>query len=229
MFGQNLNAITAPTQHKLDLGDPGGKQDSVVYEATKRALDCVLAGAALLVISPLLLLTALTVRIDSPGPALFSQLRVGRDGKLFRCWKFRSMYRDAEARKTALLAQNEMSGGVLFKMKEDPRITRVGKFIRKASIDELPQLWNVFIGDMSLVGPRPAVPAEVEQYTPYQRGRLQVKPGLTCFWQVSGRSDLSFEEQVRLDLHYARVRSVGADLSLLLRTIPAVLFARGAY
>jgi lipopolysaccharide/colanic/teichoic acid biosynthesis glycosyltransferase len=139
------------------------------------------------------------------------------------------MYIDAEKRKAELLQQNEMSGGILFKMKKDPRITRVGKFIRKASIDELPQLWNVFIGDMSLVGPRPAVPGEVEQYTPYQRGRLQVKPGITCLWQVSGRSDLDFEEQVRLDLQYARTRSLSMDFTLLFKTIPAVLFARGAY
>lgn len=206
-----------------------GRRDKVGYEVAKRILDCVLAGAGLLALSPLLLLTVLAVRLDSPGPAFFSQTRVGRQGQTFRCWKFRSMYRDAEARKKALMAQNEMAGGILFKMKKDPRITRVGKIIRKASIDELPQLWNVFIGDMSLVGPRPAVPAEVAQYTDYQRGRLQVKPGITCFWQVSGRSDLSFEEQVRLDIRYAHERSLGLDIVLLLKTIPAVLFARGAY
>ena len=229
MFSQKLNAVTAPMQFELELDHPASGPDRMFYEAAKRAMDFVLAGMGLLAISPLLLLTALAVRIDSRGPALFSQVRVGQHGRHFRCWKFRSMYVDAEARKAALLEENEMSGGVIFKMKKDPRITRVGKFIRKASIDELPQLWNVFIGDMSLVGPRPAVPSEVDQYTPYQRGRLQVKPGITCIWQVSGRSNLSFDEQVRLDLQYARIRSLGADIALLLKTVPAVLFARGAY
>ena len=229
MIQQKLSAVTAPTQFDMLAGTTDESPRRVFYEATKRMMDGVLAGVGILILSPVFLLTALAVRIDSPGSVLFSQSRVGKDGRQFRCWKFRSMYTDAEARKAALLAKNEMSGGVLFKMKNDPRITRVGRFIRKASIDELPQLWNVFIGDMSLVGPRPAVPAEVEQYTPYQRGRLKVKPGITCFWQVSGRSDLSFEEQVRLDIHYASVRSMSADLSLLFKTIPAVLFARGAY
>ena len=228
MFEAKMDAVMAPAHYESDIALQDNPRRAG-YESVKRTMDCVLAGAGLLVLSPLLLLTALAVRLDSPGQALFSQTRVGRDGVTFRCWKFRSMYQDAEARKAALLAQNEMSGGVLFKMKKDPRITRVGKLIRKASIDELPQLWNVFVGDMSLVGPRPAVPGEVAQYTPYQRGRLAVKPGITCFWQVSGRSELSFDEQVRLDIEYARVRTLGVDLALLFKTIPAVLFARGAY
>jgi lipopolysaccharide/colanic/teichoic acid biosynthesis glycosyltransferase len=139
------------------------------------------------------------------------------------------MFTDAEARKETLMAENEMAGGVIFKMKRDPRITSVGRFLRRSSIDELPQLWNVLTGDMSLVGPRPAVPAEVAQYTPYEHLRLSVKPGITCFWQVSGRSNLPFDEQVRLDIHYARVCSLPVDLKLLVRTLPAVLLARGAY
>jgi exopolysaccharide biosynthesis polyprenyl glycosylphosphotransferase len=199
------------------------------YELAKRALDVTATGLGLIVLAPLLALVALAIRADSPGPVLFSQTRVGKNGEPFRCWKFRSMYVDAEERKAALMADNEMTGGVIFKMKRDPRITAIGRFIRKASIDELPQLWNVFVGDMSLVGPRPAVPSEVAQYTPYERLRLRVKPGITCFWQVSGRSNLPFDEQVRLDLHYARVRSFAVDITLLLRTVPAVLFARGAY
>jgi len=199
------------------------------YQAAKRVMDCTLAGLGLLALSPLLPVLALIIRLDSRGPILFSQTRVGEGGREFRCWKFRSMFVDAEARKEALERENEMDGGVIFKMKQDPRITRVGRFIRKASIDELPQLWNVFNGDMSLVGPRPAVPGEVAQYTPYERGRLAVKPGITCFWQISGRSDLPFDQQVRLDLEYARVRSLRVDLEILLRTVPAVLFARGAY
>lgn len=229
MFFSKLNAISATTPFQLELELPADERGRAPYETAKRVMDSVLAGVGLLIISPLLLLTAFAVRIDSPGPALFAQVRVGKNGRHFRCWKFRSMYVDAEARKAALLNENEMTGGVLFKMRKDPRVTRVGRLIRKASIDELPQLWNVLIGDMSLVGPRPAVPSEVEQYTPYQRGRLQVKPGITCIWQVSGRSDLSFDEQVRLDLQYARTRSLAADIGLLLKTVPAVLLARGAY
>ena len=209
--------------------NPAGKRQGRYYEGIKRAMDFSLAGIGLLVLLPLFLLLALVIRLDSRGPVLFSQTRVGKGGREFRCWKFRSMYVDAEARKAELETENEMAGGVTFKMKCDPRITRVGRFIRKASIDELPQLWNVVTGDMSLVGPRPAIPREVAQYTPYERGRLDVKPGITCFWQVSGRSDLPFDEQVRLDIEYAKVRSLKVDVELLLRTIPAVLFARGAY
>lgn len=208
---------------------PAGARQSAYYPLIKRAMDASLAGLGVLALSPLFLLLAVVIRLDSRGPVLFSQTRVGQGGREFRCWKFRSMFVDAEARKAELENENEMAGGVIFKMKQDPRITRVGRFIRKASIDELPQLWNVFVGDMSLVGPRPAVPSEVAQYTPYERGRLDVKPGITCFWQVSGRSDLPFDEQVRLDIEYAKVRSLKVDIGLLLRTIPAVLFARGAY
>ena len=139
------------------------------------------------------------------------------------------MYIDAEERKLALQAHNEMVGGTIFKMKRDPRITRVGRFIRKASIDELPQLWNVLLGDMSLVGPRPPVPAEVVLYSSRHRQRLSVKPGITCIWQVSGRSDIPFEAQVELDIKYIEKRSFIYDVRLLLATVPAVLFARGAY
>ena len=166
--------------------------------------------------------------LESPGPVLFSQTRVGKNGKTFRCWKFRSMYVDAEARKAALMADNEMAGGVIFKMKRDPRITRIGRFIRKASIDELPQLWNVFIGDMSLVGPRPAVPSEVDQYTPYERQRLAVKPGITCFWQVQPRrNEISFEEWMRMDLAYIDNWSLWLDLKIMVRTAWVMLIGAG--
>jgi lipopolysaccharide/colanic/teichoic acid biosynthesis glycosyltransferase len=202
---------------------------NTLYLGAKRCLDAGMAALGLLLLAPLFPLLALAIRLDSRGAVLFSQTRVGEGGREFRCWKLRSMYVDAEARKHELQADNEMTGGVTFKIKRDPRITRVGRFIRKASIDELPQLWNVLIGDMSLVGPRPAVPAEVDQYTPYERGRLEVKPGITCLWQVSGRSDLPFDQQVALDIQYARLRSFRVDLEILLRTVPAVLFARGAY
>ena len=207
----------------------GVPTESYSYKLLKRIMDCVGSGIGLLLLSPLFLLTAILIKRESAGPVLFSQTRIGKDGDEFRCWKFRSMFQDAEQRKQELLQQNEMAGGVTFKMKDDPRITRVGRFIRKASIDELPQLWNVFNGDMSLVGPRPPVPQEVAQYTAHQRQRLAVKPGITCIWQVSGRSDIPFNEQVLLDIEYIQSRSLWLDISLLLRTIPAVLLARGSY
>lgn len=201
----------------------------ILYERCKRFIDCLASGLGLLVLSPFFALLAIAIKLESPGPVLFSQTRLGLGGAPFRCWKFRSMFIDAEQRKQELLADNEMAGGTTFKMKRDPRITRVGRFIRKASIDELPQLWNVFVGDMSLVGPRPPVPQEVANYTAYDRQRLMVTPGITCIWQVSGRSDIPFEEQVGLDIQYIVGRSLLMDVVLLLRTIPAVLFARGAY
>lgn len=199
------------------------------YRVLKRAMDCIGAGVGLLLLSPLFAVIAILIKLESAGPVLFSQTRIGKDGEEFRCWKFRSMFRDAEQRKQELMQQNEMAGGVTFKMKHDPRVTRVGRFIRKASIDELPQLWNVFNGDMSLVGPRPPVPQEVAQYSAHERQRLAVKPGITCIWQVSGRSDIPFNEQVLMDIEYIRSRSFWLDISLLLRTIPAVLLARGSY
>ncbi|WP_439100783.1 sugar transferase [Congregibacter sp.] len=199
------------------------------YPIIKRSTDLIVSSLALLMLSPLLIATAIAVKSESSGPVLFSQTRIGRRGRPFQCWKFRSMYIDAEARKAELQAQNEMDGGTTFKMQRDPRITRVGRFIRKASIDELPQLWNVLVGEMTLVGPRPPVPAEVAQYTAADRLRLSVKPGITCIWQVSGRSDIPFDEQVQLDIRYIRERSLWLDIRLLLATVPAVLFARGAY
>lgn len=195
----------------------------------KRALDVVVSALALLLLSPLFLLTYLAVRLTSRGPAVFSQTRVGRDGRHFQFYKFRSMYVDAEMRKAALLAQNESAGGIIFKMKNDPRITPVGRVLRKFSIDELPQLWNVLRGDMTLVGPRPPVPSEVAQYTLEERKRLNVIPGLTCTWQVSGRSDIPFQEQVRLDKEYIRTHGLWNDFKILLKTIPAILSGKGAY
>lgn len=195
----------------------------------KRSIDLAGAGIALFTLSPLLVLAALLVKLEDWGPVFFCQRRVGLRGRTFGMWKFRSMRRDAEALKARLTAQNEMAGGVTFKMKNDPRITRVGKWLRKFSIDEMPQLWNVLKGEMSLVGPRPPVPAEVAKYTVENRQRLLARPGLTCFWQVGGRSEIDFEGQVQLDLAYIRGESVALDLKLLFRTIPAVLLGRGAY
>jgi lipopolysaccharide/colanic/teichoic acid biosynthesis glycosyltransferase len=195
----------------------------------KRLIDVTVSAAALLVISPLLLLVAAAIRLESAGSVFFSQVRVGRHGRHFRMYKFRSMSADAERLKKKLAAQNESAGGVTFKIKRDPRITRMGRIIRKLSVDELPQLWNVLRGDMSLVGPRPPVPQEVALYTLQERRRLDVTPGLTCIWQVSGRSDLAFDQQVELDLRYISSRNLLGDCKLLLQTIPAVLGGKGAY
>ncbi|HAO31672.1 MAG TPA: exopolysaccharide biosynthesis polyprenyl glycosylphosphotransferase [Candidatus Competibacter sp.] len=195
----------------------------------KRLLDIVVSAELLMLLAPLFLVVAALIKLESPGPVFFKQIRVGRWGKLFPMWKFRSMYVDAEARKAELLARNESAGGVIFKMKHDPRITRVGRFIRRASIDELPQFWNVLVGDMSLVGPRPALPSEVDKYSLADRRRLEVYPGITCIWQVSGRSDIPFPEQVKLDVRYIESSSLWQDILILMKTVPAVLLGRGAY
>ena len=212
----------------IDFSLIGSRIESICNTLAKRVVDIVFSATALLLLSPFLVVVALFIRLYSKGSVLFSQARVGKQGKEFLFWKFRSMYIDAEERKAALMKKNEMQGGVLFKMKNDPRITRVGKFIRKYSIDELPQLWNVLIGDMSLVGPRPPLPKEVAQYTPYQRRRLEVTPGITGVWQVSGRSSIPFPQQVNMDLEYIANQSFLYDIALLLKTVPAVLGARGS-
>jgi len=194
----------------------------------KGLLDLVLGTVLLLVASPVILAAAIAVRVTSPGPVLFRQRRIGVDGRPFTMLKLRSMYRDAEARKAALLAENE-GNGLLFKMHDDPRITRVGKVLRRFSVDELPQLWNVVRGDMSLVGPRPPLPSEVDGYQDEVFRRLHVRPGLTGLWQVSGRSDLSWDESVRLDLRYVDNWSVAMDLLILWKTGRAVFGSAGAY
>ncbi|MGD9891731.1 MAG: sugar transferase [Dehalococcoidia bacterium] len=197
------------------------------YERAKRSLDLVVAVIALAVLLPLLLLVAVLIRLTSPGPAIFRQIRCGRGGRPFTCYKFRTMEDGAEKRKRELLTLNEMSGPV-FKIRNDPRVTPLGRWLRKLSIDELPQLINVVRGDMSLVGPRPPLPEEVAQYTLEQRRRLDVTPGLTCLWQVSGRNKLGFDEWVNLDLQYIERRSFWLDLWLIVLTIPAVITGRGA-
>lgn len=199
------------------------------FVRAKRFLDISSSFAALLIFSPLFAVTALAIYIDNPGPVFFRQSRVGRYGKLFSMLKFRSMVVNADRQQAEITHLNESAAGVLFKMKRDPRITRVGSFIRKFSIDELPQLINVLKGDMSLVGPRPPLPAEVDLYSLQQRRRLDVLPGITCIWQVSGRSDIDFVGQVELDLKYINLRSILQDIKILINTIPAVLKARGAY
>jgi exopolysaccharide biosynthesis polyprenyl glycosylphosphotransferase len=194
----------------------------------KRAFDVVTSTVALLVFSPVLLATAVAIKLESRGPVFFRQVRVGKNGRPFKMYKFRSMRADAEARLESLRARNEASGPV-FKMKDDPRVTRVGRFIRRASIDELPQFLNVLTGEMSVVGPRPPVPAEVRQYQRWQRRRLSVKPGITCTWQVSGRSNISFDQWMELDLEYIDTWSLWQDIQICARTIPAVLTSRGAH
>jgi len=195
--------------------------------AAKRALDLLVSAVLLLLLAPLLAAIAVATLRDSPGPVLFRQRRVGLNGREFTFFKFRSMRVGAEAELALLRAQNEMDGPV-FKMRQDPRVTRVGQFLRKTSLDELPQFWNVLRGEMSLVGPRPPLPAEVRQYQPWQRRRLSVKPGITCTWQVSGRNEIDFERWMRLDLEYIDRWSFWGDVGICLQTIPAVLFARGA-
>ncbi|WP_082605679.1 sugar transferase [Nocardioides sp. Root190] len=196
--------------------------------AVKRLFDRVAAVTALLLLSPLLVGLAVAVRLDSPGPAFFRQTRVGRDDSRFSIWKLRTMCFDAEARRSELVAQNEASG-LLFKVHQDPRITRLGRWLRRTSLDELPQLINVALGQMSLVGPRPALPSEVDQYPPDVRHRLVVEPGITGLWQVSGRSDLPWNEAIRLDQEYVDNWSFLLDIRILLRTIHTVCLGRGAY
>jgi exopolysaccharide biosynthesis polyprenyl glycosylphosphotransferase len=193
----------------------------------KRAFDVFVSAAVLFVLSPAFLAIAVAIKLESPGPVFFRQRRVGRNGRSFMMLKFRSMFRDAEERLAALRAHNEMSGPV-FKMANDPRVTRVGKFLRKTSLDELPQFWNVLMGDMSVVGPRPPIPAEVKQYKRWQRRRLSVKPGITCTWQVSGRNNIDFDRWMELDLEYIDNWSLWRDMEICLKTVPAVLTSRGA-
>ncbi len=196
---------------------------------TKRLLDIVVAVVMLILLFPLFLGVAIAIKLTDRGPILFWQSRVGQWGHEFPFPKFRSMVTNAEALKDKLLAMNDHQNGVTFKMKKDPRITWIGRIIRKASIDELPQLWCVLNGQMSLVGPRPPVPREVALYTLRDRRRLDVKPGLTCIWQVSGRGDIPFPQQVELDVQYIESQSLWLDIVLLLKTAPAILIGKGAY
>jgi lipopolysaccharide/colanic/teichoic acid biosynthesis glycosyltransferase len=195
---------------------------------TKRTLDIIVSSMLLTFSAPLFLLIALLIKIEDNGPVFFAQTRVGRHGREFRMFKIRSMCLDAESKWAALLTQNRHGAGVTFKIKDDPRITRTGRWLRKFSLDELPQLYNVLLGDMSLVGPRPPLPREVQRYTLADHRRLGAKPGITCFWQISGRSEIDFPGQVKLDVAYIEQQSLWLDARILLLTIPAVLSGRGA-
>jgi lipopolysaccharide/colanic/teichoic acid biosynthesis glycosyltransferase len=195
----------------------------------KRSVDIIAAAFFLVALSPLFAVVALIIKLTDGGPVLYRQTRVGRWGREFPFPKFRSMVMNSDKLRQELLKANDHGNGITFKMKRDPRITPIGRFIRKFSIDEIPQLWCVLKGDMSLVGPRPPIPSEVARYTLRDRRRLDVIPGLTCIWQVSGRSDIPFDRQVEMDIEYIESQSLWFDIVLLLRTVPAVLLGKGAY
>jgi lipopolysaccharide/colanic/teichoic acid biosynthesis glycosyltransferase len=197
-------------------------------EVAKRLFDIVVSACFLVGLGPLFALIAMLIRLEDGKPVIFEQIRVGRHGCHFKMYKFRSMRPDAEKQLEKLLAQNHHREGVTFKIKDDPRLTRVGKWLRKFSFDELPQFYNVFKGDMSLVGPRPPVPREVAMYTLADRRRLAVKPGITCFWQIGGRAEIDFSGQVDLDVQYIENQSLFTDITILVKTVPAVLSGKGA-
>ncbi len=194
----------------------------------KRALDIIVSGLGLVALSPLFLLVAALIKITSPGPVFFKSKRAGLNGRKFVFYKFRSMYKGAHLKQEELMALNEMNGPI-FKIRNDPRITPLGRFLRKCSIDELPQLFNVFLGHMSLVGPRPPLPKEVARYEPWQRRRLSMRPGISCLWQISGRSTIDFDDWMRLDLEYIDSWSLWLDFKIFIKTIPVVIFGIGAY
>jgi exopolysaccharide biosynthesis polyprenyl glycosylphosphotransferase len=202
-------------------------EKSIVYHFIKRTIDIIGSLLGIICLSPVMLITAIAIRLDSKGPIFFSQQRVGEREELFNMYKFRSMVIDAEEILDKLKDKNEMSGP-MFKMKEDPRVTKVGKFIRKTSIDELPQLFNVLKGEMSLVGPRPNLPREVAKFDEYHKIKLQAKPGLTCYWQVMGRSNIGFEEWMKLDIKYIKERNTLLDLKLILKTVKVLFGDEGA-
>jgi exopolysaccharide biosynthesis polyprenyl glycosylphosphotransferase len=228
LFEMSLSRVRVDDIAGIPLLDVRERPLRRLETATKRFLDILVAAILLCLTAPILALLAALIRIESKGPPLLRQARVGLGGQVFSCLKLRTMYPGAEELQPALLRSNEVDGP-LFKIRNDPRCTRVGRPIRRWSLDELPQLWNVLRGEMSIVGPRPALPVEVEQYTPSHRKRLDAKPGLTGLWQVSGRSDLPFDEMVLMDVNYVENWSLAFDIKILLRTIIAVLGRHGAY
>lgn len=195
----------------------------------KRMVDIIAALTAIVLLLPLFLIVSLCILIEDGFPVIYTQKRVGLNGREFQFYKFRSMIRNADQLRESLETQNESNDGVTFKMKEDPRLLRCGRFLRRSSIDEIPQFFNVLASDLSIVGPRPPLPGEVKSYTLNERKRLHVKPGLTCLWQIGGRADIPFNEQVGLDMQYIQSQSIWKDIIIMLKTIPAVLFGRGAY
>lgn len=203
-------------------------EKSLFYKAAKRLFDIMASSVALAVLSPVFLVTAAAILLEDGGPVLFVQPRAGKDMKAFSMYKFRSMYKGADKKFAEMMKKNEQSGHA-FKIKDDPRITRVGRFIRKYSIDELPQLLNILKGDMSIVGPRPILTFQMEACNAYEKQRLLVKPGLTCYWQVSGRADIKWEEWVELDLKYIEDMGILTDIKMIWKTIPVIFYGDGAY
>ena len=227
LFGDDL-----PPPRLSQLGSLSGLSFAPVHHnelmiSIKRIVDVVGAAVLLVATAPIVAVAAVLIRLDSPGPIFFRQKRCGLHGRGFQFLKLRTMYVDAEEKRSELLHLNEMNGPV-FKIRDDPRITRVGRILRRISIDEFPQFWNVLIGDMSLVGPRPPLPAEVDRYATFERRRISMRPGITCLWQVSGRNEIDFDEWVKLDLEYIDSWSLTKDFEILLRSIPAVLSATGS-
>lgn len=204
------------------------QRKSPVYKFFKRVFDILLSGIALICLSPVFLITAAAIKLEDGGPAFFTQPRAGQNMKTFKMYKFRSMYVNADEKLAELMKDNEQTGHA-FKIKNDPRITKVGKFIRKVSIDELPQLINIIKGDMSIVGPRPILPFQMEECNEYEKQRLVVRPGLTCYWQIGGRANIKWEEWVELDLDYIEDMSLWTDFKMIVKTIPAVFDSEGAY
>lgn len=201
---------------------------SPLYKVVKRLMDIVLSCAALICLSPVFLVTALAILLEDGGPVIFAQPRMGRDMQPFTFYKFRSMHKDADKKLEELLKDNEQTGHA-FKIENDPRITKVGKFIRKYSIDELPQLFNIVKGDMSIVGPRPILDWQMEECSAYEQQRLTVRPGLTCYWQISGRSRIPWDEWIELDLDYIEDMSLWTDIKIIARTVPAIFSSEGSY
>ena len=219
----NFQVIEGTGRRKYYIG-----KQKMAYRVVKRIMDVVCSVIALIVLFPVFLITAVAIWIEDGGPVIYAQDRNGLNGKVFRMYKFRSMCRDAEKLHKKLLKRNEADGPV-FKMKRDPRVTKVGRVIRRTSIDELPQLINILKGDMSIVGPRPIVTYETERFNEYQKQRMAVKPGLTCYWQCRGRSDVSFDEWIELDLKYIEEESFWVDVKIVLHTVRIVLSGKGAY
>lgn len=204
------------------------QEKSTAYKLIKRLMDILLSVVALIVLSPVFLVTAIAIKCEDRGPVFFAQQRAGKDMKPFRMYKFRSMYVNADEKLNEMMKDNEQTGHA-FKIKDDPRITKTGKVIRRFSIDELPQLINIIKGDMSIVGPRPILTFQMEECSGYERQRLVVQPGLTCYWQIGGRANVKWEEWVELDLNYIEDMSLWTDIKMIMRTIPAVFDSEGAY
>lgn len=222
------NNINIKDEKAVILSLVNNKKKRYAYLFFKRLFDVIFSLIGIVALLPVFLLTAIAIKVDSKGSIIYSQPRAGKNGKTFKMYKFRSMCKDADEKLKDLQDLNEKDGPV-FKISNDPRVTRTGRIIRKTSIDELPQFFNIIKGDMSIVGPRPPLLNEVEQYTAYQMQRLFVNQGLTCYWQISGRSDMSFDEWVDLDIKYINESSLWTDFKMIFKTIPAVLFGGGAY